>query len=826
MIFPDNFEFKLGFDKVRTIVSELCNTDGGREILAAVTFDYAFEKIQYSLGLTSEMKIIMLMENNFPGSGFSDFAHLVKQIRIDGTFLEAEDLLKLKNALSIVRSLALFFNRDESAKYPLLRELAQPIKVSQTLIDRIDNVVSRYGKVKDNASPELHNLRKTISEKQSSVSRRLQSILKSSQTEGLVDDDASISIRDGRAVIPVLAANKRKLKGLVLGESATGKTFFIEPVEVVELNNEIRELEFEERREVVRILTDISSFIRPYIPEILDAAGFLSTIDFVRAKALYAIQIDGVLPIIINGQKFEWLKARHPLLEKALKKDKKAIVPLSITLNDTGRILIISGPNAGGKSVCLKTVGLLQYMMQCGFLVPMSENSEVGIFKSLLVDIGDEQSLENDLSTYSSHLFAMKAFIRHASKESLILIDEFGTGTEPSLGGAIAESILERLSEQGSWGVITTHYTNLKLMAGKIPGIQNGAMLFDVTKIQPLFQLEIGKPGSSFAFEIAHKIGLPDDVLLAAREKAGTAHIDFEKQLRAISRDRRYWEEKRAGIKNAEKKLEQLISKYETELTDLQIHRKSVVDNAKQEAKEILSGVNRQIENTIRTIKESNAEREKTKEVRKELETFRSKIEEPNISTDEWIASKITQLKEKHRSRADRQQSSAPIEQEQIPPMELPLKKGDKVRFIGRDALGEIIDVADKNVIVAFGSMLTTIDKKKVERVSNNEYKQAVKQSNAPVVSNGVDTMKKRLNFSHTIDVRGMRGDEAMQAIQEYVDEAVMLDITNVKILHGKGNGILRELIRTYLNTIPDVVHFADEQVEFGGSGITVVQFR
>jgi len=827
VVFPDNFENKLGFDKVRTKVSELCNTEGGREKLEAIRFSHSFEEVEQWLALANEMKTIILMENTFPGTGFTDFAHLIKHIRIEGTFLEAEDLFKLRNALSVVRSLAIFFRREESVKYPKLKELAHPVSVSPTLIERIDYVVTRNGKVKDNASPELQNIRRAISEKQSLVSRRLQSILKTAQADGLVDEDAAISIRDGRAVIPVPAGNKRKLKGLILGESATGKTFFVEPVEVVELNNEIRELEFEERREVVRILSDLADFIRPYIPELLDAADFLSTIDFIRAKALYAIRIEGVMPLLNNTQKVEWINARHPLLEMALRKEKKTIVPLSITLGENGRILIISGPNAGGKSVCLKTVGLLQYMLQCGFLVPMSENSEVGIFKHLLVDIGDEQSLENDLSTYSSHLFAMKAFIRHASKESLVLIDEFGTGTEPSLGGAIAESILERLSEQGSWGVITTHYTNLKLMAGRVAGIQNGAMLFDVVNIQPLFQLEIGKPGSSFAFEIAHKIGLPDDVLSAAREKAGTAHIDFEKQLRAISRDRHYWEEKRVGVKNAEKKLEQLILKYETELTDLQTHRKSVVEKAKQDAKEILSGVNRQIENTIRTIKESNAEREKTKEVRQELETFRATIEEPGASADEWVVRKMEQLKEKQRRKVDVGKAQMPVDQEPVESkVDAPLKKGDKVRFKGRDALGEIVEVAEKNIIVAFGSMLTTIDRKKVERVSNNEYKQAIKQANAPVISHGVDTMKKRLNFSHTIDVRGMRGDAAMQAIQEYVDEAVMLDVTDVKILHGKGNGVLRELIRTYLKTIPDVAHFADEQAEFGGSGITVVRFR
>ena len=809
------------------MVSEICATDGGREILAEVKFSSNFEEVEANLALTNEMKTIINMENSFPGTGFSDFAYLVKRIRVEGTFLEAEELLKLRNALGVVRDLALFFKREEAEKYPRLRTLAQPVTLSPVMVDKIDAIVTKHGKVKDNASPELQNIRREISEKTTQVSRKLHSIMKSAQAEGFVEEDAAISIREGRAVIPVPAGNKRKLKGLVLGESATGKTFFIEPVEVVELNNELRELEFAERREVVKILTDLANFLRPYIPELLDAAHFLSTIDFIRAKGLFAIRVEGIMPLLNNGPKLEWTKARHPILEMALKREKKPIVPLNIPLSPKDRLLIISGPNAGGKSVCLKTVGLLQYMLQCGFLVPMSENSEVGIFQHLLVDIGDEQSIENDLSTYSSHLMAMKAFLRYASPNSLILIDEFGTGTEPALGGAIAESILEKIAKQGSWGVITTHYTNLKLMAGKVPGIQNGAMLFDVVKIMPLFQLETGKPGSSFAFEIAHKIGLPEDVLSAAREKAGTAHIDFEKQLRAISRDKRYWEEKRSGVKNSEKRLEQLIQKYETELSDLQTHRKVIVDKAKQDAKELLSGVNKQIENTIRTIKEANAEREKTKSARQELEEVRSNVEADGESGDDWVAKKMEQLQARQQRKSERERSTDKKEEEaKVPAKEAPLQKGDKVRLIGRDTLGEVFEVSEKNVIVAFGSMLTTIDKSKVEKVSNNEYKQAIKESKAPVTSHGVDTMKKRMNFNSTLDVRGMRGDEAMQAVQEYVDEAVMLDITDGRILHGKGNGILRELIRSYLKTIPDVAHFADEQIQMGGSGITVIKFR
>ncbi|SDC25993.1 endonuclease MutS2 [Williamwhitmania taraxaci] len=826
MIFPSSFESKLGFEKIRTIISELCATEGGREILAEVKFSSTFAEVEENLVLTNEMKTIINMENSFPGSGFSDFAYLVKRIRIEGTFLEAEELLKLRNALGVVRDLALFFKREEAVKYPRLKELAQPVSLSPVMVDKIDAIVTKHGKVKDNASPDLQSIRRSISEKQSQVSKRLHSILKAAQADGYVDEDATISIREGRAVIPIPAGNKRKLKGLVLGESATGKTFFIEPVEVVELNNELRELEFAERREVIKILTDLANFLRPYIPELLDAALFLSTIDFIRAKGLFAIRIDGIMPLLNQGPKLEWTKARHPLLEIVLKREKKPIVPLNIPLSSKDRLLIISGPNAGGKSVCLKTVGLLQYMLQCGFLVPMSENSEMGIFQHLLVDIGDEQSLENDLSTYSSHLMAMKAFLRYASPNSLILIDEFGTGTEPALGGAIAESILEKLAAQGSWGVITTHYTNLKLMAGKITGIQNGAMLFDVVKIQPLFQLETGKPGSSFAFEIAHKIGLPDDVLAAAREKAGTSHIDFEKQLRAISRDKRYWEEKRSGVKNSEKRLEQLIEKYETELSDLQSNRKLVVDKAKQEAKDLLSGVNKQIENTIRTIKEANAEKVKTKTARQELEEVRSKVEADDSSSDEWVTKKMEQLQARQKRKSEKPDGVVKIlEPEKIVP-NAPLQKGDKVRLIGRDTIGEVYEASEKNVIVAFGSMLTTIDKGKVERISNNEYKQAVKETKAPVTSHGVDTMKMRMNFSNTLDVRGMRGDATMQAVQEYIDEAVMLDISDGRILHGKGNGILRELIRSYLKTIPDVSHFADEQLQMGGSGITVIKFR
>lgn len=765
------------------------------------------------------------MDDSFPVDNYIDTTPFLERIKLAGTWLDEHELFDLRKSLDSIKALLSFFRKGEEPKYPNLTNLTKNLSYYPFVTDRIDSILNKFGRIKDNASPELARIRSEISSKQASVSKRIQSILKSAQSEGFADADASPSVRDGRIVIPVSASNKRKIKGFVHDESATGKTVYIEPVEVVELNNELRELEYAERRELVRILVEFSDAIRPYIPDLLQAYDFLGTIDFIRAKALFAIEVNGAKPILIDKPHIFIRQAKHPLLYLTLKREGKEVIPLDIELNTSERILLISGPNAGGKSVCLKTVGLLQYMLQCGFLPSLLENSEIGIFDKIFIDIGDEQSIENDLSTYSSHLLNMKQFLRNADSKSLVLIDEFGAGTEPMVGGAIAESILQRFCEQGTLGVITTHYTNLKHFAANNQGVVNGAMLFDVSKIQPLFKLEIGKPGSSFAFEIARKIGLPEDVLHMASSKVGVDYISFEKYLREISRDKRYWEKKRDNIRISNKKAEEAEKNLEQELMAIKTQRKEILSKAKKEAEQLLAETNRQIENTIRTIKETNAEKERTKEVRAELEGFKEDFQNNLSAQDEAIDKKIEQLKERQKRRKDKlskeEDSKIAVESKSESKS---LEKGDKVKLKDQDVVGEVFEVGPKNAVIVFGNMMTSISIDKLEIISSNEYRKANREVSQPRTSVTVDTHKKRLNFKSEIDLRGFRVDEAIGATQDLVDEALMLGIGQVRVLHGKGNGILRQLIREYLATHPGVKSFADEHIEFGGAGITVVK--
>ncbi len=824
-IYPKNFEEKVGFDRIRELVSARCLCGLGIKKVSEAKFIADFENISRMLSEVDEMKTISLMDDTFPVDNFIDTTPFLERIQLPGTWLDEHELFDLRKSLDSIRALLSFFRKGDEPKYPHLTNLARNLTYYPFVTDRIDSILNKFGRIKDNASPELARIRSEISSKQTSISKRIQSILKAGQSDGFVEADATPSVRDGRIVIPVSASNKRKLKGFVHDESATGKTVYIEPVEVVELNNELRELEYAERRELVRILVEFSDAIRPYVPDLLLAYDFLGTIDFIRAKALFAIEVNGAKPILVDKPHIFIRQAKHPLLYLTLMREGKEVVPLDIELDSNERILLISGPNAGGKSVCLKTVGLLQYMIQCGFLPSLLENSEIGVFEKLFIDIGDEQSIENDLSTYSSHLLNMKNFIKSADCKSLLLIDEFGAGTEPMVGGAIAESILNRFCEQKTFGIITTHYSNLKHFAANNQGVVNGAMLFDVAKIQPLFKLEIGKPGSSFAFEIARKIGLPEEVLQNASSKIGEDYISFEKHLREISRDKRYWEKKRDNIRISNKKAEEAERMLEQELLAIKTQRKELIAKAKKEAEQLLSNANRQIENTIRTIKESNAEKERTKEVRAELESFKEDFES-NINTqDISIDKKIEQLKEKQKRREDKAIQRGEGKPEAIVKEDKKgLEKGDKVKIKDQDVFGEVFEVGPKNAIIAFGSMLTSIGIDKLEVISSNEYRKINREVQQPRVSGAVDTHKKRLNFKSEIDLRGFRADEAITATQDLVDEALMLGIGQVRILHGKGNGILRQLIREYLATHPGVKTFADEHVEFGGSGITIVK--
>lgn len=827
MIYPENFESKIGFDRIRNQISALCITDGARTKLAELHFSTSRDEIVRLLEETFEMRTILMLESDFPENNYVDTAPFLKKAEVTGTFLETSEILTLRKGLTAAYELVRFFDSESGAKYPRLKELCRDVEGFPDIINHIDSIIDRFGKVKDSASPELYAVRRAIHEREGQISRRLQQIMSQAQASGLVDADASISIREGRAVIPVNAANKRKIKGFVHDESATGKTVYIEPVEVVEINNELKELEYEERREVVRVLVRFTDMLRPELPGIAHSGEYLTTMDLIRAKARFALDNDCTMPIIEEQSSILLKNARHTLLAQTLRKENKSVVPLDLTLTREKHILVISGPNAGGKSVCLKTIGLLQYMLQCGLLISASENSEMGIFQSIFIDIGDEQSIDNDLSTYSSHLLNMKNILRHANDRSLILIDEFGTGTEPIIGGAIAEAVLEQLEAKGCFGIITTHYSNIKYYASNAKGILNGAMTFDVQNIRPLFRLETGKPGSSFAIEIARKIGLPEEIIRSASEKAGTDHINLERQLREIARDRRYWEQKRDKIHQTEKRVDELAEKYKSELETIKAERNRLLKEAKAQAQQITSEANRQIENTIRVIRESQADKEKTRFVRRKIEEYKESLEQTTVD-DAAIDRKIEQLRAREQRRAERKAKGTQPQQteskvDQIKPKTI--EPGVKVRIQGQDAVGEVLELSGKKAIVGFGQIRTTIDLKRLEAISNSEYKKVTRTLKpVGVPAAAFDTAQRRINFSQQIDVRGMRVSEALDATQEFIDDAIMLGFKEVRILHGKGTGALKEEIRKYLRTVELVSSVKDEHEESGGAGITVVK--
>ena len=828
MIYPENFESKIGFDRIRNQIAVLCITDGAREKLSGLHFSTSREEIVRLLEETFEMRTILMLESDFPESNYVDTALFLKKAEVTGAFLETGEILTLRKGLTAAYELVRFFGSDSGAKYPRLRALSRDVQGFPEIINHIDSIIDRFGKVKDSASPELYTVRRSIREREGQISRRLQQIMSQAQAAGLVDADASVSIREGRAVIPVSAANKRKIKGFVHDESATGKTVYIEPVEVVEINNELKELEYEERREVVRVLVRFTEMLRPELPGIAASGDYLTTMDLIRAKARFALDNDCTMPIVEEGSSILLKNARHTLLAQTLRKEGKSVVPLDLVLTPQKHILVISGPNAGGKSVCLKTVGLLQYMMQCGLLVSVSENSEMGIFRSIFIDIGDEQSIDNDLSTYSSHLLNMKNILRHADNRSLILIDEFGTGTEPIIGGAIAEAVLEQLEAKGCFGVITTHYSNIKYYASNAQGILNGAMTFDVQNIRPLFRLETGKPGSSFAVEIARKIGLPDEIIRSASEKAGSDHINIERQLREIARDRRYWEQKRDKIHQTEKRVDELAEKYKTELETIKAERNRLLKEAKAQAQQITAEANRQIENTIRVIRESQADKEQTRLVRRKIEQYKDSLEQAPAD-DGAIDRKIEQLRAREQRRAERKANAATQEApEQKADLVKPktIEPGVKVRIQGQDAVGEVLELTGKKAIVGFGQIRTTIDLKRLEAISNSEYKKVTRSLRPTASPASYDTAERRVHFSQQIDVRGMRASEALDATQEFIDDAIMLGFSEVRILHGKGTGALKEEIRKYLRTVDLVASAKDEHEESGGAGITVVRLE
>ena len=829
MIYPQNFEQKIGFDQIRSLIKEKCLSTLGIDYTDRMTFSTGYESIREQLNQTWEFVRILENADDFPADFFFDVRPSIKRVRIEGTFLEETELFDLRRSLDTIQRIIRFLypGEEEEIKYPYLYKLSKEISSFPDLIKRIDLILDKFGHIKDNASPQLAHIRSNISSTLSGISRSLNAILRTAQSEGFVDKEVSPTMRDGRLVIPVAPSYKRKIRGIVHDESASGKTIFIEPAEVVEANNRVRELENEERREITRILTSFTDELRPAIDEIIYSYEFLAEIDFIRAKALFAEEIGGVLPTFENTRQIEWFHAVHPLLYLSLKRQGKTIVPLDLTLDEKNRILLISGPNAGGKSVCLKTVGLLQYMLQCGLLVPMHDNSRTGIFKDIFIDIGDEQSIEDDLSTYSSHLTNMKIMMKSCNERSLILIDEFGGGTEPQIGGAIAEAVLKRFNQKRTFGVITTHYQNLKHFAEDHEGVVNGAMLYDRHLMQALFQLQIGNPGSSFAVEIARKIGLPEDVIADASEIVGSEYINADKYLQDIVRDKRYWEGKRQTIRQREKHMEETIARYQTEMEELQKSRKEIIRQAKEEAERMLQESNARIENTIRTIKEAQAEKEKTRMARQELTDFRTSLDAlASKEQEEKMARKMEKLKEKQeRKKNKKNEQKAASSSTTATPKVAPISVGENVKIKGQTSVGQVMEISGKNAIIAFGSIKTTVKLDRLER-SNAAPKTESMAKSTFVSSQTHDQMyEKKLSFKQDIDVRGMRGDEALQAVTYFIDDAILVGMDRVRILHGTGTGILRTLIRQYLSTVPSIRHYADEHVQFGGAGITVVDF-
>ena len=839
MIYPDNFENKIQFNEIRSLLKGYCLSQLGKDKVDDMAFTSDAERINTALSQTREFRRMQEEADDFPLQFFFDMRASIKRIRIEGTHLEENEIFDLRRSLETISGIVKFLNRsddDGNYDYPTLHALTEDVMTFPDLIRRIDQILDKYGKIKDTASPRLAEIRSQLRKAEGSVSRTLYNILHAAQSEGLVEKDVTPTLRDGRLVVPVAPAMKRRIKGIVHDESSTGKTVFIEPTEVVEANNRIRELEADERREIIVILTEFSKLVRPHVDDIIYAYQLLAEIDFIRARAEFARLTNAIEPDVNAGPVIDWITARHPLLWLALKKQDKPIVPLDIMLTSDRHILIISGPNAGGKSVCLKTVGLLQYMLQCGLSIPVSERSKVGVFEDIMIDIGDEQSIENDLSTYSSHLLNMKNMMRRAGEATLLLIDEFGTGTEPQIGGAMAEAVLNQFVKKYAWGVITTHYQNLKHYADSHDGIANGAMLYDRHEMRPLFQLAIGQPGSSFAIEIARKTGIPDEVIREASAIVGSDYIQSDKYLQDIVRDKRYWENKRQSVHQREKDLEKTIAKYEEEIKELAQKRKDILRQAKEQAQELLKESNRNIENTIREIRECQAEKEETKRLREELNAFKEDVSEIDTkSADDLIEKKMRQIMERKERREKRKKEkkenagkpatigtklptpTASAEQQTF-------AVGDTVRMRGLTTVGTVETVQGKEATVVFGDVRTKVKTSRLEHtVKKPESTQPATFAISRETRQTIDSHK--LNFHQDLDVRGMRGDEALNAVQHFIDDAILVGMSRVRILHGKGNGILRQLIRQYLQSVPNVTSCKDEHVQFGGAGITVVDF-
>lgn len=814
MIYPATIETKIGFDSVRAHIAERCQSPLGMAECEAMTFSSDYRTVMSRLGETAEMLTILLGDEAFPDENINDMTAAVAGARVEGSFMSPADLLRVRLSLATMAAIAKFFasHRDDegSTPYPALDVVADGLQAFPSLMTAIDRVIDRWGTVKDNASPALAEIRGKIASMGGTVSMLMRRVISRAVKDGLVDADVTPSMRDGRLVIPVSPMNKRRIPGIVHDESASGKTVFIEPSEVVEANNKIRGLQLDERREETRILIALTDLIRPYVDELLASYRVLGLFDFIVAKARYAISVGAAMPAVEPHPAMEWWRGRHPVLEDSLKRQDKQVVPLDIELDADRRLLVVSGPNAGGKSVTLKTVAIIQYMAQCGVLPTLEPNSRMGLFENVFIDIGDDQSIEDDLSTYSSHLRNMKFFYQRGNSDTLILIDEFGAGTEPQIGGAIAQALLRQFNAKGMWGVITTHFRNLKQFADDTPGLVNGSMLYDRHLMKPLFKLSIGNPGSSFAVEIARKTGLPEEIIADAEEIVGSDYINSDKYLLDINRDKRYWENKRLAIRQKEKKLEQLIEKYETDAEMLRTTRREILNEAKEEAKRIIDGSNAAIERTIHEIKRAQAEKEKTREARQQLVESRRSLE-----TKDHESSLRTIAERRKKKKSPAAAASKPAET---------IAVGTNAILDGGNTVGTVESINGKEAIVIFGNLKTTVKLSRLTPTMRRADSGVSRAASFISVASNAAERERQLNFSQEIDLRGQRVDEALQNVTYFIDDAIRFGSSRVRILHGTGTGALRQYIRNYLATVQGIKGFHDEDVRLGGAGITVVE--
>ena len=793
MLYPKNIEEKIGFDKVRILLKDKCLSSLGTDLVDKIRFSFNFDMIKKWISQTGEFKRIIEVNEPFPSTNYINAVGYLDKIRIPGTFLNEEEWFDVSLSLKTIID-CLKFLRRKKEDYPALYDLSENIYIDENILTEIDKIIDEKGNIRPNASPELSRIKGELLTQERRARKVLDQILQNAIKQGITEGDVSLTIRNGRMVIPVNVAYKRQIKGYIQDESASGQTVYIEPAESLEINNEIKDLEYQQKREIVRLLINLSDKFRPSIPEVRKAYQFLGIVDFIRAKAKLATDLEASITEISSETEVIWNEAKHPLLFLSHQKQGKAVVPLNIKIDKDQRILVVSGPNAGGKSVCLKTVGLIQYMFQCGLLVPVKENSKLGIYKNIFIDIGDEQSIENDLSTYSSHLTNMKYFVNHADKNTLFLIDEFGTGTEPQIGGAIAESILDHFNHSESYGIVTTHYANLKKYADTNEKVKNAAMKFDLDKLEPLYELEIGKPGSSFAVEIAQKIGLPGKILNKAKQKVGYEQIRFDKMLSKLEWEKRQYDEKMMEVNLENQKLKQIIEEYTGLKNVLENNKKRILNEAKEEAQKVINEANRQVERTIREIKEKKAEKEHTKKMRQELEKYRTNL------------------------------TKEPAGKEEVPAYEISagdITEGDWVRIKGQEAVGQVLNIKDKSAEISIGDLKSKIKLNRLEKVTRKERKT---QSSRSYASKGLDLNQKMADFNPNIDVRGQRTDRVLPKIDAMLDNALLLGQKDIRIVHGKGDGILRKMIRDHLKSYPSVKAVKDEHVERGGSGVTIVE--